>query len=148
MKNKKKLSFSVVLSALIVSLFLYNSVSIKVNKENRHRAYIAVIVRDGVEKYFEQNHLYPESITDLSQQYEPTIKQFVNGGVLAYARDKKGTKWFTLTCRFAGILPMGNSAYRLSWSGIQYSNDIRRLPYPSEESPKPDQQGFYLADFH
>lgn len=148
MKNRKKISLIVAFFTLITFTLFYNSASIKVKKENKHRAYIAAIVKDGVEKYFEVNHHYPETITDLPLQYKPTIKQFVNGGVLAYTRDKNGTEWFILTCRFAGILPMGNSAYRLSWQGIQYSSDIRRLPYPAGESPNANQQGFYIADFH
>lgn len=148
MKNRKKTILLVTFCTLIALLLFYNAVSIKVKKENKHRAYISVIIKDGVEQYFELNHHYPVTITDLSLQYKPTIKQFINGGVLTYTRDKNGTKWFALTCRFAGILPMGNSVYRLSWKGIQYSNDISRLHYPSEKSPKADQQGFYIADFH
>jgi len=148
MKNMGKISLIVAFSVLTALLLFYNSVSIKVNKENKHRTYIAAIVRDGVKKYFEANHHYPENITTLPLQYAPTVKQYVNGGVLSYMRDKNGTKWFALTCRFAGILPKGNGVYRLSWSGIQYSNDISRLPYPAGESPKADQKGFYIADFH
>ena len=148
MKNRKKISLILAFCVLAVMLLFYNSISIKVDKENKHRAYIAGIVKNGVEQYFAENRHYPETITDLPLLYASAVEQFVNGGVLAYMRDKSGTEWFTLTCRFAGILPMGNSAYRLSWKGIQYSNDISRLPYPAGESTEADEQGFYIADFH
>jgi hypothetical protein len=147
--EKKKRKGCLIFALILLGIFLwYNSASIKAQKENKYRAYMAVTLKNSIENYFKQHQQYPENVSILSLQNKETIEEYVKAGVLGYAKDSSGKEWFTLTCRYTGILKRGNSSHGLSWSGIQYSNRVDRLPLPAGQPPEADKTGFYLADFH
>lgn len=145
-KNRKGCLF--ILLLLIVLLLIYNSALTKVEKENKHRTFIAVTLRDGVNHYFSKHRQYPAHVSNITLKNQNTVEEFLRVGILEYSRDPSGKKWFTITCRFAGILLKGDEDYSMSWSGIQYSSDMSKLPLPAGSSPTADQNGFFSADFH
>ncbi len=148
-KNKKnRKGCLIALLILIGALLVYNSVLTKTAKENKHRTFIAVTLRDGVEKYFSKHKHYPENVSALDITYKNTIEEFLRTGILEYSRDPSGSQWFTVTCRFSGILSRGGNSPAFSWSGIQYSNDVNKLSLPAGEHPAADKNGFFQADFH
>ncbi|MBM9515132.1 hypothetical protein [Desulfogranum marinum] len=145
-KTRKGCLFSLLL--FIALLLVYNSALTKVEKANKHRSFVAVTVRDAVEDYFAKHQQYPEDVATLSLKYQNVVEEFLQVGILEYHRDQSGKKWFTITCRFAGMLSKGEKNHSMSWSGIQYSNDVSTLPLPAGGHPLADANGFFSADFH
>lgn len=147
----KKIGKRACVTALLIVLFtlllLYNSASIKVEKENKHRTILSTAIVESVNTYHRKHQYYPPTLTELHLAQQHIITDMLQAGVLEYKRDLKGTEWFTLTCRYSGILASGKK-YRLSWQGIQYSNDPNQLPLPPGVNMSPDKNGFYVADFH
>lgn len=147
-RNHSRITIIALFILIAVLILVFNAISMKVDKKNKHRVYMATIVRQGVEQYFTEYKEYPEDPGKLNLRYQSTIQEYLQGGVLAYNRDAAGTQWFTLTCRFAGIFPMSNGRYQLSWSGVQYSNKMESLPLPVVGELVADENGFFPADFH
>ena len=147
-RNHSRISIIALFILIAGLIMVFNTMSMKIDKKNKHRVYMATIVLQGVERYFAEHNKYPENPGKLNLRYHSTIQEYLRGGVLAYNRDATGTAWFTLTCRFAGMFPMGNDRYRLSWTGVQYSNKREYLPLPVVGAPVADENGFFPADFH
>ena len=147
-KTKRSGCLAVFLVILVLPLLWYNLASTKVDKENRHRTYICKQVVAGIKAYYRQHGEYPADLSELQMQYGEVVDDFITAGVLEYDRDASGGSWFSLTCRFSGILASGSGKYRLSWSGIQYSNRKDALPLSPGSDIPPDEDGFYFADFH
>ncbi|PIE56758.1 MAG: hypothetical protein CSA34_01975 [Desulfobulbus propionicus] len=134
---------------LFTALFLvYNSVMIKVEKINKHRTFMAVTLRDAVEEYFAKHQQYPVAVSTLSLKYKNIVEEFLDLGILEYTHDQSQKEWFTITCRFADFFAKGEMDHSISWSGIQYSNDVSKLPLPAGSPPVADKNGFFSADFH
>ncbi len=145
---KKKKKYLIILLPIIGILLWYNAASIKAEKENKHRIFILKTIKQGIEDYYKENNEYPVTISMLDFNYKNIAVDLIHNGVITYSRDPSGKVWYWITCRYSGFLESENGKYKLSWSGIQYSNDIRYLPLSTGYSPEPDENGFYMADFH
>ncbi len=115
--NKSKKRRGCLLLVLIfIGLFLwYNSAMTKLEKQNRHRAYIAALLKDGIEQYYKKQGRYPEDTASLLLQHQQTVEEFLQNSILNYATDPSGKKWFAITCRYAGIFSSGEKKYSMSW---------------------------------
>ena len=110
---------------------------------------MALVLKNEVESYYGRHQYYPENVSMLSLRQKNIIQDYIRGGVLTYDRAPAGREWFSITCRYSGMLTRDDSPYALSWSGVQFSNRIDRLPLPTgEQKPTAVQNGFYTADFH
>ena len=148
MAKKKYKKYLIILLPIIGILLWYNAASMKTEKENRHRIFILKTIRQGIEEYYAKNKEYPESISILDIAYKDIAVDFNQNGVIDYTRDSSGKAWYWLTCRYSGAFRSQNGKYKLSWSGIQYSNDSKHLPLSTGYTPEADENGFYMADFH
>lgn len=126
----------------------YNSAATRVEKENKHRTFVFKNVITGIENYYQNNQKYPPHVSELSLQNQNIVDDFITAGVFEYNRDPSEIEWYSLTCRFSGILTSGSGRYRLALSGIQYSNKKEKLPLSPGANVTLDQNGSYFADFH
>lgn len=148
-KKKRILVFIFVFASVIV-LILYNGASIAVKKENRHRYFIATGLKNSIETYFFQNQKYPENVFILDVPYIETVQDFLHFNIIEYKTDSSLKEWYAITCRYSKINILNISRPKFSNYGIQYSNNIKRLPQPLPEyrdTPMMDKNGFYQAVF-
>ena len=132
---------------LIILLLLYNSASITVKKENQHRTFIAVSLKNSIERYFSEHQQYPENVLKIDLQYKETIQEFLQAGILEYEKDSYSGEGFTLICRYSRMQIAGRSTQALSQHGLQYSSDIKKIPLPYKHPPIVEKNGFYQANF-
>ena len=133
---------------LVVVTLCYNAVSMKIEKENHFRSYLFETIVTAVDAYFQAHHTYPTDLSLLHLEQQHIVDAYMESKVIEYGRDPKGSEWYTLTCRYSGMLASGKGRHRLGWSGIQYSNQKDKLPLPPGANVQPDSKGFYFADFH
>lgn len=147
-KSKGRKGCLLLILLFIGPLLWLNFTLTNAEKENKFRVLRATVLKNKVEQYYSEHNRYPVDTALLVLVDDPMIVDFLNKGVLSYSTDPSGKEWFAITCRYAVFFSSGEGSYSRSWSGVQYSNNVKKLPVWAGENPTPDPNGFYSADFH